>query len=105
MRVIARHSRQWPYQAEGEWVIRPKRDIRANAAVVREMTLQSAKSVQLDVRFRVGLGRMLIDSFGGFGETKEQAITDAQQHFVLNAFHVILAACFAPSDKQRNLAR
>jgi hypothetical protein len=56
--------------------------------------------LQLDVRLVLESGQKIIESFGGFGETKDKAISDAIQNFTLNSFHVILASFFVPHDDQ-----
>jgi hypothetical protein len=42
----------------------------------------------------------MVESFGGFGATRAEAVADAVQNFVVNSFHVILAALFGTGDDQ-----
>jgi hypothetical protein len=85
----------------GEWIAFPRHGLRANGAVVLEQSKPPWETVQLDFRFEVAPGRLLVESFGGFGQTKDQAVADAQQFFAQNTFHVLLAAFFArPCDDQ-----
>lgn len=59
-----------------------------------------AKSIQIDIYLRVEPDRLLVESFGGFGTTKEEAIADGIHNFVANSFHVLLAAFYGGHDDQ-----
>jgi hypothetical protein len=85
---------------EGDEVVFPRQLMRGSAAIVRDQPQKNIHSVQLDVRLRIGLGRTLVESFGGFGATRERAIADAQSNFVANSFHVLHAAFFSEHDDQ-----
>ncbi len=84
----------------GDWIVFRDRNMRAKAAIVREMKQQVGMSVQLDVRIEIEPGRTIIESFAGVGESKDRAVANAQHNFVVNSFHVILAAFFMPEDEQ-----
>jgi len=86
--------------AEGDWVVFPRHDLRASAAVVRESPNPAGVSVQFDVRLALGPERTLVESFGGVGANREEAAKEARQNFLLNSFHVLFAAFFAPGDPQ-----
>jgi hypothetical protein len=81
----------------GDWLVLSQDDMKANASIVREAP---GKWVQLDVRLEFAPGRILIESFGGAGETRMRATNDALQNFTLNSFHVILAAFLNRDDNQ-----
>jgi len=83
-----------------DWIVFRDRNMKANAAVVREMKQRVGASVQLDVRIEIEPGRTLIESFAGVGESKDRAVANAQHNFVVNSFHVILAAFFRPENEQ-----
>jgi hypothetical protein len=89
---------------DGEWVLLPASRIKANAEVVRETVHPEARVVQLDVRLRIGLGRVLVESFDGTGTTTDEAVRDALEGFARGSFHVLLRALVAPStgDDQVN---
>ena len=71
----------------------------ATAEIVRELPPRpSVVSLQIDVRFNTATGAVIVESFAGIGATRERAVADAVQNFVLNSFHVLLAAFFAPDD-------
>ena len=85
---------------DGDWVILPKPYARAGAAVVREIPHPNAVVIQLDVRVFVGFGRMVLESFGGVGVTRQDAVADAISAFAAGSFHVILAAFFDRATDQ-----
>jgi hypothetical protein len=85
---------------QGEWVVFPNRNLRANGSIVKEWTEQTPMSIQLDVRIAIEPWRTIIESFAGVGETKEQTLRDALQNFAVSSFHVILAAFFQSNDDQ-----
>ncbi|MEW4488626.1 DUF6348 family protein [Thalassoglobus sp. JC818] len=68
-------------------------------AVARDIaSTPNSKAVQIDIFLRVGPDRILVESFGGFGKTEDAAIADGFQSFVLNSFHVLLAAFYHSED-------
>ena len=86
---------------DGEWVTLPRAHARASAAVVDETQHgESLIVVQLDLRVFIAFGRMIVESFTGFGQDREEAVRDAINAFVDGAFHVILAACFGVATDQ-----
>jgi hypothetical protein len=50
--------------------------------------------LQLDIIVEYGIGLHIVESFGGFGNSHEDALTDAFDGFTANSFHVILSAFF-----------
>ena len=85
---------------QGKWLVFPKSGMRTSAAIVTEIAQQTGMIVQLDVKFEMGSGCTLIESFAGLGETTETAALDAFRNFVTNSFHVLLGAFFGQSDTQ-----
>ena len=79
---------------EDGWVVLTDYDLRASCAVFNLREPSNGKSLQLDVCIEIGMGRALIESFGGIGGGWEEALADAGQNFISNSFHVILAAFF-----------
>jgi hypothetical protein len=87
-------------QQEADWIVFPNRSIRASAVIVKEWKPKASYTAQLDFRMELNSGQRLIESCGGLGETRENAIKNAIENFVLNSFHVILAAFFGPQGDQ-----
>jgi hypothetical protein len=85
---------------QDEWITFPGKAFRANAAIVQETKHSSWISVQLDVRLEIAPNRTILESFGGFGVTSEEAVNDSLRNFTANSFHVLLAAFFLPQDEQ-----
>jgi hypothetical protein len=56
--------------------------------------------LQLDVRVEVSSGRWLIESFGGWGASSDEAIAWAFENFARNSLHVLLAAFYQRSNEQ-----
>lgn len=83
-----------------EWIIFPNHNIRANAEIVRELKQENIITVQLDVRVEISSWQTIMESFAGFAETREQAVTDALNNFTSSMLHVLLAAFFLPPDDQ-----
>jgi hypothetical protein len=48
--------------------------------------------VQLDVEVALDAEKVIIESFGGTGSTKDKAVATAWENFCRNSFHVFLAA-------------
>jgi hypothetical protein len=70
-------------------------------AIAREMQPTSTvRSIQIDIYLRVGPDRILVESFGGFGATLDEATADGIRNFVANSFHVLLAAFYRDHDDQ-----
>ena len=82
------------------WIAFPNHTMRANASIVRESEQHGGMSVRLDVRLEIALGRIIVESFAGLGETRDEAVADALHNFTANSFHVFLAAFFRPNDPQ-----
>jgi len=60
--------------------------------------------VQLDIILEIGLGKEIIESCAGIGETIDAATNDAWKGFLRNSFHVLLSAFFTKDyDDQINL--
>jgi hypothetical protein len=60
----------------------------------------ATRSVQLDVRLVPWIGARLVESFGGFGASIEEATRNAFENFVRSSFHVLLAAFHGMKDDQ-----
>ena len=60
---------------EGEGVVFPGRLMRAGAAIVGDHTPPGHLSVQFDVWLEIGLARTVLESFAGFGATRDEAIS------------------------------
>ncbi|HEX7900351.1 MAG TPA: DUF6348 family protein [Planctomycetota bacterium] len=72
-----------------------------SSRLANEQTGQDLSSVQLDTFFVPGPGQEIVESFGGFGATRNEAIDDAFENFVAGTLHVLLAAFFPdlPTDQ------
>jgi hypothetical protein len=89
---------------DGDALVIAGTDMRLSGALVSEQTSSGRVNVQLDVRFQIGPGRVLVESCAGVGDSVDAAFQDAIQSFADNALHVLLAA-FARvgEDKVRKL--
>jgi|GEM_PF-654116 len=85
---------------QDDWIVFPQNRMKVTASVGGEFRQPAGMSVQLDVMFAFAPGRMIVESFGGIGETRETAIADALRSFAANSFHVLLAAFLRPGDEQ-----
>src|SRR5262245_55849959 len=85
---------------QDEWIAFPGCAVKACAAVVQESSQKSWMVVGLDVRLEFAPGRIIVESFTGLGENREQAVADAFDNFATNSLHVFLAAFFRPDDEQ-----
>ncbi len=82
----------------GEWIEFPNRSLKCNAAIVQENEMPAYLSVQLDVRLVIGSGRTILESCGGFGSMRDQAIASAIENFNATSLHVLLAAFFSHAN-------
>ena len=85
---------------QDEWIVFPGRSVKASAELYGQASHEAATSVQLDVRVQNASGRAIVESFAGLGTTADEAVADAMQNFVVNSFHVLLAAFFGVSGQQ-----
>ncbi|MFX0061603.1 MAG: DUF6348 family protein [Candidatus Hermodarchaeota archaeon] len=85
-------------QIQNDWLIFQNKNIKINGEIVSETKYENFFSVQLDVRLQIDPNKTIIESFGGIGQDKDEAILSAQQNFAVNSFHVFLAAFFDPND-------
>lgn len=86
---------------DGNW-LRAENGLRIAGAVVQEYpSPKGATNLQLDFYLVLPDERLLIESVGGVGVTKDDAVKDGLHNFVANSFHVLLTAFFnAPPDGQ-----
>jgi hypothetical protein len=89
---------------EGSFVVLSPSGMTMSGAIFSQLNDRWA-TAQLDVRFDIGPGRTILESCGGFGATLEDAIANAQEGFLRNAFHVLLAAFCGASEDQVNEER
>ncbi|MFX1255325.1 MAG: DUF6348 family protein [Promethearchaeota archaeon] len=87
-------------QIQDDWLIFQNKQIKINGEIVSETKYKNFFSVQLDVRLQLDTNTTIIESFGGIGQDKDEAILSAQENFAVNSFHVFLAAFFDPNDDQ-----
>jgi len=90
---------------DGEWVVCSRSQVKLRGAIAGVYDYETAFSLQLDIYVQICIGRVVIESFAGMGESKEEAISDALNNFTQNSFHVILTAfCAAPEQaiQQKN---
>lgn len=71
-----------------------------SAAIVGEQQHATGYSVQLDVQAVLDSTTIMIESFGGVGATRDQAVADALANFTANSLHVMLAAFYGRGDDQ-----
>jgi hypothetical protein len=83
----------------GGVVVLPNR-MRVSGSISNQRRLPNGGSVQLDVVFEFQPGGCIVESFVGLGETRQEAIAFAMNNFVVNSFHVFLAAFVRPGDEQ-----
>ena len=86
--------------SQGDWLVLPNQNMRSSASVVSEKQQPNGMTVQLDVRLEIAPQRTIIESFVGWGETREKAVANGIENFASNSFHVLLAAFFQPHDEQ-----
>ncbi|MFY0570550.1 DUF6348 family protein [Archangium lansingense] len=84
---------------EGDWLRLGPSGPRAQAWFVDPRTHPNHRAVQLDVVLELWTGRVLIESFGGVGETAEEAERDAFENFARGSLHVLLSAFVRPPDE------
>jgi len=65
-----------------------------SASIVSERKDEKDFTVQIDVRASLGGERVIVESFGGFGATRDEAIKDGIANFVGGSFHVMLTAFY-----------
>jgi hypothetical protein len=87
-------------KVQNEWIAFPGCAMKACAAVVQEMSQQACMIVGLDVRLEFAPGSIIVESFTGLGENREEAVANAFDNFATNSLHVFLAAFFRPDDEQ-----
>lgn len=56
--------------------------------------------VRLDIKAAFNAETIIVESFGGLGETHDDAIANAFRNFAINSFHVFLAAFFNRDDPE-----
>jgi hypothetical protein len=83
---------------ESEWILFPDRNMKAKAAIVQQNSQPSSFTIQLDIILALASGQVIVESFAGIGQTCEQAIGDGLENFIVNSFHVLLAAFFLAAD-------
>lgn len=76
-------------------VVFPKQRITASTALVNRSSSSSAFILQLDVKFEIGQGRTIIESYAGLGMSMESAVSDTWKNFMKYSFHTLLAAFFS----------
>ncbi|WNG37225.1 hypothetical protein F0U61_28785 [Archangium violaceum] len=84
---------------EGDWLRLGPSGPRAQAWFVNAQSHPSHHSVQLDVVLELWTGRVLIESFGGFGKTAQEAERDAFENLARGSLHVLLGAFVRPPDE------
>jgi len=85
---------------EDGWIAPAGRSLRMSGEIVQEKPGPNAVTVQLDVRVRLWAGGELVDSCGGVGPTRDEAVADAVNGFVAGSFHVLLAAFLGKETEQ-----
>jgi hypothetical protein len=80
---------------QGDSLVFPGRPHSACASVFTESGADGRTSIQLDLRFAVGDGRVLIESFAGFGGTVMDSVHNAFANLAQSSLHVVLHAFFA----------
>jgi len=71
-----------------------------SATVVNENQLTNSYSLQLDIEVALGTSDVMIESFGGFGDNRDEAVADAVANFAANSLHPLLAAFYGQVDDQ-----
>ncbi|OJT27276.1 hypothetical protein BO221_04640 [Archangium sp. Cb G35] len=89
---------------EGQWLRLGPSGPRAQAWFVNAQTHPKHCSVQLDVVLEPWTGRVLIESFAGFGETAQEAERDAFENLARCSLHVLLGAFVRTPDEHVTLA-
>jgi hypothetical protein len=87
------------------WVTCPESKRRLRAAVVSVRPNQAFVSAQVDVHLLLWPGRILIESFGGFGQSAEEAWRDGLKNFLNSSLHVLLAAFLTPGRPDELITR
>ncbi|QDV41102.1 hypothetical protein Enr13x_09400 [Stieleria neptunia] len=83
-----------PTDADGTWLI-AENGMRMTGAVVKEYpSPRGTANIQLDFYFELEDGRLMIESVGGLGATKADAVKDGIQNFTGGSFHVLLSSLF-----------
>lgn len=77
---------------DGDWIVVTGQAARWFGRVAQEWDHGHAFVVQLDIGLKLDDERFLIESFGGVGATRQEAVRDAFAGFLTNSFHVLLAA-------------
>lgn len=82
-------------ERQGPTIVVPGTPCRAEAEIVKDRVHPQGHSIQLDIRLQLSRERWLIESFGGFGDTRDQAVGDAFSTLVRGSLHVLLRAFFS----------
>jgi hypothetical protein len=77
-------------ERHGPTLVVPGTPYRAEAEIVTDRVHAQAHSIQLDVRLQLSPDRCLIESFGGLGDTRTEAVGDAFSNFARGSLHVLL---------------
>lgn len=84
-------------------IVFPGQSMMLTGEIVQEIKHPDQLIVQLDVRLKIASGRELVESFAGFGGTREKAEMSALEAFATGSFHVLLASFFGKPDEQVHL--
>ncbi|MFP2924685.1 DUF6348 family protein [Pyxidicoccus sp. 3LG] len=83
---------------EDGWLRLGESGPRAQARFTHPPNSDTERTVQLDVTFEPWAGRFVVESFGGVGETPDEARREAVGNFARGTFHVLLAAFMRAPD-------
>lgn len=90
---------------DGDFLVFPGHPYRACASIFTHPEEGGRTSVQLDLRFTVDDGRVLVESCAGFGDTLMGSVHNAIASMAQNSLHVVLHAFFACVCDQANEER
>jgi hypothetical protein len=85
---------------DDEWIVANDCLLALSATVVSENQLPSGYSLQLDIRVAPDSSDVMIESFGGIGDNRDEAVADAVANFAANSLHTLLAAFYGQEDDQ-----
>jgi len=89
-----------PAEVDRGWIFTAEDTPPLSAEFFNQRQQESVYALQLDVRAGLADGRMLVESFAGWGPSLPDAATRAFANFAVNSLHVLLGAFFRKPDDQ-----
>ncbi len=93
-------SHDIPAETTGAWVTFPGQPYQAQMEIVSTSTAPDRVQVQLDLRFAMTTGHVLVESLVGVGADRDEAIGNAVKSLTECSLHVVQRAFFGKAEDQ-----